>query len=145
MELLPIQQTLEENTQFLHHPDCESSLSMSVEFFNRIGYTPPWIGYYAQLNGNLVGSGAFKGKPKDGRVEIAYGILPHYQQQGICTELCRQLVILALKTDPAVKVTARTFLPDNPSTRILKKNGFVCSGTVWDDEDGTVWEWEYTQ
>jgi len=29
------------------------------------------------------------------------------------------------------------------STRILKKNGFVHLGTIWDDDDGDVWEWEY--
>jgi hypothetical protein len=32
---------------------------------------------------------------------------------------------------------------ENASTSILKKNGFVMLGTVWDDEDGNVWEWGY--
>lgn len=145
MNLLPIHPTLSENTQFLNHPDCEPGLSMTVEFFNKIGYTPPWIGYFVQLDDALVGSAAFKGKPKDGRVEIAYGVFPQYQQQGVGTEICRELVFLAKKTDPAVTVTARTLPEENYSTRILRKNGFVHLGTIWDEEDGDVWEWEFVR
>ena len=143
MKLIPIHQTLEENDQFLNHPDLELALPMTIEFFDKIGYNPPWIGYVAQLDDTLVGSAAFKGKPKNGRVEIAYGVFPQYQQKGIGTEICKQLVSLALQTDPMVTVMARTLPEPNYSTRILKKNNFVYLGTVWDDEDGMVWEWEY--
>ncbi|QIP15618.1 GNAT family N-acetyltransferase [Spirosoma aureum] len=143
MTLLPIRQTIEENTQFLQHPDSEPGLTMTIEFFNRIGYTPPWIGYFVQQNDTFVGSAGFKGKPKEGRVEIAYGVFPHFQNLGIGAEICRQLVLLALETDPTVIVTARTLPEENYSTRILRKNNFDFSGDVWDDEDGTVWEWEY--
>ena len=143
MKLLPIHQTLAENDQFLNHPDLELGLPMTIEFFGKIGYDPPWIGYVAQLDDSLVGSAAFKGKPKNGRVEIAYGVFPQYQQKGIGTEICKQLVSLALQTDPTVTVTARTLPEPNYSTRILQKNDFVHLGTVWDEEDGDVWEWEY--
>ena len=143
MNLLPISQTLAENAQFLNHPDCEPGLQLTIEFFNKIGYNPPWIGYYAQLDGNLVGGCAFKGKPKNGRVEIAYGTFPQYQHQGVGVEMCRQLVLLALEADPTVTVTARTLPEESYSTRILRKNGFVHLGIIWDDEDGDVWEWEY--
>jgi ribosomal-protein-alanine N-acetyltransferase len=50
MTLLPIQPTIQENTQFLQYPDSEPGLTMTIEFFNRIGYTPPWIGYFVQQN-----------------------------------------------------------------------------------------------
>ncbi|RRB06622.1 GNAT family N-acetyltransferase [Larkinella rosea] len=143
MELLPIKETLAENAGFQDHQDCKPSLAMTVDFFNRIGYQPPWIGYYARKNGELVGSAAFKGAPQNGRVEIAYGTFPPFQRQGIATEMCRELVLLARQTDPAVTITARTFEPDNESSRVLQRNGFVGLGTVWDEEDGTVWEWEY--
>lgn len=143
IQLLPIHKTLSENQHFLAYPDCEPGLAMTVSFFNRVGYTPPWIGYFAELDGNLVGSCAFKGKPKGGRVEIAYGTFPAYQHQGIGAELCRQLVQLALTTDPTITVTARTLPEESYSTRILRKNGFVCLGTVWEEEDGDVWEWMY--
>jgi RimJ/RimL family protein N-acetyltransferase len=143
MELLPIAATLQENKQFSDHPDCRESLPMTIDYFNRIGHASPWIGYFAQIDNELVGSAGFKGGPKEGKVEIAYGTFPAYQRQGVGSEMCRQLVLIALQTDSSIRITARTFEPDNYSTRILKKNGFSCNGPVWDEEDGTVWEWEY--
>ncbi len=143
MQLLPIQQTAAENQAFIDHPDCQDSIYISMDFFNKVGFKPPWIGYYVQMEDKLVGAAAFKGAPKMGKVEIAYGTFPTYQHQGIGTEICRQLVQLAQKTDPSVRITARTLPAENYSAKILRKNGFVLLGTVWDEEDGDVWEWEY--
>lgn len=143
MELLPIKKTKEENQDFSDHPDCGETIEFTIDFFNRIGYTPPWIGYYAQQDGKLVGSCAFKGAPKNGKVEIAYGTFLSYQKQGVASEMCRQLVLISLQTNPSVIVTARTLPEENFSTKVLRKNGFRCLGTVWDEEDGEVWEWEY--
>ena len=55
----------------------------------------------------------------------------------------RQLVELAIKTDPIVKITARTLENDGYSAKILIKNHFTAIGTVIDPEDGEVWEWVY--
>ena len=143
MKFLPIYPDLSQNTAFLDHPDCQDSLQMCIDFYKRVGFEPPWICYYAQVEGVLVGSAAFKGRPKDGKVEIAYGTFPKHQHKGVGAEICRQLVLLALSTDPSVRITARTLPEENYSTRVLRKNGFALLGEVWDEEDGTVWEWEY--
>ncbi len=143
MKLIPISLNNKLNAEFEAHPACKENLQMSIDFFNRVGYVPPWIGYYAKLNNEFVGSAAFKGKPEDEKVEIAYGTFRKNEGKGIGTEICRQLVLLALKTDPEIKITARTLPEESASTSILKKNDFILLGTVWDDEDGNVWEWEY--
>lgn len=143
MNLLPILPTLTENTHFLNDPDLDQIVPMTVEFFDKIGYTPPWIGYVAQRNDQFVGSAAFKGAPKNGQVEIAYSVFPAYQQQGIGTEICHQLTQIALHNDPTVRITARTLPEENYSTQVLKKNGFVYTGVIWDDDDGDIWEWVY--
>ena len=143
MKLLPILPTLEENESF---PDFEAQnelLIMTIEYFDKIGYQPPWIGYFAEKDGHLVGSAAFKGKTADNTVEVAYGVFGEFQHQGIGTEICRQLVLLGLQTDPSVRITARTLPALNYSTRILEKNNFHLLGTVIDPEDGEVWEWGY--
>jgi RimJ/RimL family protein N-acetyltransferase len=145
MELRPIKQTIEENDEFVQHPDCHESTFMVIEFYKKVGFKSPWIGYFAQEQGRLVGSAGFKGAPKDGKVEIAYGTFPQFQQQGIGTEICRQLVLLALATDPSVRILARTLPEENYSVKILRKNGFALLGTVWDEEDGDVWEWEFRE
>ncbi|HKH62471.1 MAG TPA: GNAT family protein, partial [Flavitalea sp.] len=63
--------------------------------------------------------------------------------RGIGTQICGQLVLLALKTDSSLRVTARTMQDGQASIRILEKNGFECLGIVNDPEDGDVLEWEF--
>lgn len=143
MELIPIKQELDQNKEFTDNPLCRESIYMTIDFYKKVGFSPPWIGYYCKLNEDLVGSAAFKGQPVNGTVEIAYGTFEQYRKQGIGTLICKQLVDLSLKTDPSVRITARTLPEKNFSTKVLRKNGFEFIGTVHDPEDGEVWEWEY--
>jgi len=143
MNLLPIRQTAEENQEFANNPLCKETLSMCIEFYKRVGFNPPWICYYVEENGELVGSGAFKGRPVNNTVEISYGTMQAYRQKGIGTRICKQLVGLSLTTDPSVRITARTLPENDYSTQVLRKNKFILLGTVNDPEDGDVWEWEY--
>jgi RimJ/RimL family protein N-acetyltransferase len=141
MELIPIQETLEENAQFVNNSLCKDTIVMTIEFYKKVGFVPPWIGYYVSENNMLVGSAAFKGPPVNGSVEIAYGTMEAHQHAGIGTAICKKLVDLARVTDPTIKITARTMSNENFSAKILLKNQFVCFGTVQDPEDGEVWEW----
>lgn len=143
MKLLPIKETLDENKVFSDNPLCKETLDMCIGFYKRVGFNPPWICYYAEENGELVGSAAFKGKPVNNTVEIAYGTMEDQRQKGIGTSICKQLVELSIATDPAIRITARTLPEKNYSTRILEKNKFILLGYVTDPEDGEVWEWEY--
>lgn len=143
IQLIPINEHPAENKEFIDEPLCQDSIYMTIDFYKKVGFQPPWIGYYVKQNENLVGCAAFKGKPVNGTVEIAYGTFEQYRTRGIGTLICKQLVSLSLHTDPAVKITARTLPENNFSTRILAKNGFEYIGTVDDPEDGEVWEWEY--
>src|SRR6266487_2416953 len=92
---------------------------------------------------NIEDNKEFTGAPQNGTVEIAYGTFEPYRQKGIGTEICKLLVEISLRTDPSVKITARTLPQRNFSTKILEKNGFEFSGVVNDPEDGDVWEWVY--
>ncbi|MGC3944951.1 MAG: GNAT family N-acetyltransferase [Chryseolinea sp.] len=144
VELHRIQPTLEQNNQFLSRLESTEILDMTIKFYARIGYSLPWVGYFAVINDDIVGSAGFKGRPLQGKVEIAYGTLPAFQHRGIGTEICRQLVSIARAADPGIIVTARTLRKESHSTKILRKNSFIKKGTVLDPEDGKVWEWEYT-
>jgi RimJ/RimL family protein N-acetyltransferase len=143
MKLIPIKEYLEENEELLRKPECTELIEMSVEFYEKVGYVPPWICYFVEENGNIIGSAGIKGKPINGAIEIAYGTIEQYQHQGVGTAICKLLVELSLKTDPSVKITART-LPENKfSCRVLEKNNFTCTGIVDDPDDGDVLEWVY--
>lgn len=143
MELIPIKERLDDNEEFTSNPLCHESIYVTIDFYKKVGFTPPWIGYYVKQNDNLVGAAGFKGQPVNGIVEIAYGTFEKYGKQGIGTEICKQLVDLSLKTDPSIRITARTLPEKNFSTRVLEKNSFEFIGTVDDSEDGEVWEWEF--
>ncbi|RYU92614.1 GNAT family N-acetyltransferase [Emticicia agri] len=143
MKLVPIKEYLSENEAFLRNPECQELVEMTVEFYEKVGYLPPWICYFVEENGNIIGSAGIKGKPINGAIEIAYGTMEKYQHRGVGTNICKMLVNLSLNTDPSVQITART-LPENKfSCRILEKNNFTCVGIVDDPDDGNVLEWVY--
>ena len=141
MHLIAIKERIEDNKRFASNALHVETIQMTIDFYKKVGFVPPWIGYYAEENGNLVGSAGFKGPPINGTVEIAYGTFEEYRNQGIGTAICRQLVELSLKTDPSIRLTATTFSKENFSTKILQKNNFILLGPVQDPEDGEVWEW----
>jgi RimJ/RimL family protein N-acetyltransferase len=143
MELIPIRETLEENTEFFNDPLCTEFLPFSVDYYKKVGFNPPWICYFVRHNGAYVAGAAYKGKPLNNTVEISYGTFENFQRQGIGTAICKELVELSLKTDPNVRITARTLPENNYSVRILEKNNFTWLGMVEDPEDGSVWEWEF--
>lgn len=142
--LLPIREHADENPEFSLHPDCRDSYMMTIDFYKRVGFQPPWISYYVSIDSELVAAVAYKGKPINHQVEIAYGVFPQYQNKGIGARICRELVLLAQKTDPTVTITARTLAEENFSTKVLRKNNFKLRGIVNDLEDGEVWEWVYS-
>ena len=143
MELIPVKATIGENVEFANNPLCQETLPFSVDYYKVVGFSPPWICYYASQQGELVGSAAFKGRPINGVVEIAYSTFDKFQRQGMGTSICEKLVELSLQTDPSIRITARTLPQRNYSTRILEKNNFTYLGVVQDLDDGLVWEWEY--
>lgn len=143
MTLLPIYHTLSENQAFADNPLCNETLGMCIEFYKRVGFNPPWICYYVEENGELVGSAAFKGRPINNIVEISYGTNEKHRQKSVGTRICKHLVELSLATDPSVKIRARTLPEKSYSTKILEKNNFILLGFVTDPDDGEVWEWEF--
>jgi len=144
MQLIPIQLRPEDNKQFTADPLRRLTVEMTIDFYKKVGFVEPWIGYLVEQDGELVGSAGFKGPPVNGIVEIAYGTDENYRNRGIGTKICKLLVDLTRKTDPLVKITARTFEVSNYSAKILQKNKFICIGIVNDPEDGEVWEWLFS-
>ena len=143
MELVPIKRTLKENEEFADEIGCQENLPITIQYFDAIGYYPPWIGYYVKEGNLFVGAAAFKGRPVNNKVEIAYGTFEPYQNKGYGAMICKLLVELSLETDPSIEITARTLPEKNYSTRILERNGFELLGNVFDIDDGDVWEWRY--
>ena len=110
--------------------------------YRRGRYQPPWIGYLAVLDGNVLGACAFLEPPREGRVEIAYLTFPAFEHRGFGTAMAARLVALARATDPSVVVYAHTLALPHASNAILGRLGFSFAGAVPDPEEGTLWEFQ---
>ena len=91
-------------------------------------------------SGRIIGGCGFKNKPKDGRVEIGYGVAPNSRGQGGATAAVKLLVELAL-TGGAREVLAEGTPENLASTRVVQKLGFVNTGTRVDEDRETALQW----
>ena len=124
-------------------PDAGRDVCNSMVDFYEEAYAPPWIGYLAVLNDTAIGTCAFKGPPKDGRVEIAYFTFPGNEGQGTAKAMAQALLDLAQRALPGVTVAAQTMPEESASTSVLRRLGFTREADVQHPEDGLVWEWHH--
>jgi [ribosomal protein S5]-alanine N-acetyltransferase len=116
-----------------------------LALFDAVFVPDPWVlGFVVRDRGTgaVVGQGGFKGPPRAGVVEIAYGTNPEHRGNGYATETAAALVDYAF-TSPEVRVVIAHTLPDSTaSQRVLEKCGFTHVGEKIDPEDGLVWRFE---
>ncbi len=94
----------------------------------------------AMANQHIVGSCGFKHAPREGMVEIGYGISPDCRKQGAATAAVQALLQLAFEGG-AMQVMAQVN-PDNlASTRVVQKLGFVNTGSYVDEAQETLVRW----
>ncbi|MBC7520307.1 MAG: GNAT family N-acetyltransferase [Sandarakinorhabdus sp.] len=79
--------------------------------------------------------------PKDGAIDIGYGVAASRRRRGIARSAIAELVAWA-NGDPRVTAITAATSPDNPaSQRVLAANGFARIGTTIDPEDGPLILW----
>ena len=122
--------------------DCQDVLRTYKNYYPKIGFQVPWVGYFVIRENQLVGTCGFTGQPKDGQVEIAYWTFKEFEGQGIASFSCKELISISQKTDPGLIITAKTAPEQNASTKILQNNGFTFSEIVRDEEIGEAWLWK---
>lgn len=142
-----IRQTPQDALDMVEAMTPEDRAQVSPVWLEKLRTAPdPWMLGYRLVHresGAAVGNCLFKTPPStEGKVEIAYGIDPQYQNQGYATEAAQALVEHAFQTGQVRVVLAHTLSEPNASTRVLAKCGFTNVGEVIDPEDGRVWRWE---
>ncbi len=142
MELRVININEDRTADIYASPDCQQLIDMMSEFYPKIGFNIPWVGYFVIKDSKVVGTGGFVGQPKDGMVEIAYWTFKEFEGQGIASFTCSELVAISRRVDPALVITAKTQPEINASTKILQKNGFEFDSIVQDHEIGDAWLWK---
>ena len=125
--------------------DCQEIFKSYPAYYYKVGYNPPWIGYFVIRDEAVVGVGGFVGKPKDGAVEIAYGTFKSFEGQGIASFACKQLISITKSVDPLFILTAKPTPEHNAPAKILSGNGFEFTGIVQDEGIGDAWHWVYKE
>lgn len=79
-----------------------------------------WWTYFPihKQDNKLIGSGGYKGKPREGTVELGYEIAPEYRNRGLATEMTKGLIENAFKDENVKILIAHTLGQNNPSTKV---------------------------
>jgi len=141
MELRVININEDQTNEMYASADCQQLISSMNEYYQKIGFNKPWVGYFVVHNNQIVGTGGFTGQPQNEKVEIAYWTFKAFEGQGIASFVCKQLIEMAQENDPKIVITAKTAPEYNVSTKILQNNGFVFCEIVQDEEIGDAWLW----
>lgn len=141
LQLLPIDRLGEPTTPLAPLSELARDVCLSTRLlYDLDDFQPPWIGYLAQTGTALIGSCAFKGAPREGRVEIAYFTFPGFEGRGFAQAMVRELIGVAAQ-QPGLQVVAHTAPEENASNSVLRRVGFHFVGQVEHPQDGLVWEW----
>ena len=141
MKLRIIERHEDKTNEAYNSSECRLLLDAYEDVYPKIGFELPGVGYVVMREKRIVGSCGFVGQPKDGNVEIAYWTFKEFEGQGVASFACQELISIAHKADPSIRVTAKTAPENNASTKILEKNGFVFEEIVQDHEIGDAWLW----
>jgi RimJ/RimL family protein N-acetyltransferase len=102
----------------------------------------PWGGILIDRAESVaVGQMGCKERPKDGGVEIGYGINPAYQKRGYASEMAKAFTDWILAQPGVKQVKAECRMDNTGSVRVLEKAGFICCGERVDVEDGLLFVW----
>ena len=87
------------------------------------------FGYYQiVIAGEVVGGIGFHGPPRDGLVEVGYGVVPDARGRGVASEALRAILGVAASVESVKRVCGRT-TPDNvASQRVMLSAGMQLVG-----------------
>ena len=82
-----------------------------------------WLIIERQTN-TVVGDIGFMGPPEGGSVEIGFSVIPDRRRRGYATDAARAIVEWALREPSIQRVTARSDVDNEASSRVLHAVGF---------------------
>ncbi|WP_233213703.1 GNAT family N-acetyltransferase [Mycobacterium hubeiense] len=122
-------------------PEFPESIEFTIEKLQQHPEQADWWMHFFLADDHLVGSGGYVGPPTDGVVEIGYEVAPRFRGRGYGIAAAGALIEKA-RAAGVDAVVAHTLAHDNPSTGVLRRLGFRCTGEAVDPEEGPVWRWE---
>jgi RimJ/RimL family protein N-acetyltransferase len=126
-------------------PEFPEAIGFTIDRLTSHPHESEWWMHFFLVNGLLVGSGGYVGRPRNGEVEIGYEIAPGFRRRHYGTGAALALVDKAYATGEVTSVIAHTLPRENASTRVLSRIGFVQDAEVQDPHQGTLWRWRLTR
>jgi len=84
MTLLPIELDVSLNKKFSENPECAAILNVYADYYNRVGFNKPWIGYFASIDGvGIVGLADIKDSPWKARLKLHMELLRILKVEGL--------------------------------------------------------------
>lgn len=87
--------------------------------------------YAVEIEREMVGGGGISRKGH--QAEIGYWLAKKHWGKGLATEIAEELVKFGFEKMKLKRITAKVFLPNKASTRVLEKNGFKLEGILRKD------------
>lgn len=84
----------------------------------------------------FIGHIGFHGPPEDGIAEAGYTVFEPYRRRGYAEEALRALLAWATEVHGVHRFRASVSPTNDASLALVKKFGFVQTGTQWDERDG---------
>ncbi|PEP99240.1 GNAT family N-acetyltransferase [Bacillus wiedmannii] len=113
--------------------DSGSHIVGHVETVKKDKEVLPWGAWYVirKEDDIVLGDIGFKGKPNEEHiVEIGYGFIEKYWNEGYATEAVRELINWAFQTEEVETIIAETLLENISSIRVLEKLHMKRVGTT---------------
>jgi ribosomal-protein-alanine N-acetyltransferase len=126
-------------------PQFPEAIGFTIDRLAMHPHEADWWMHYFLVNGLIVGSGGFVGRPKKGVVEIGYEIAPGFQGLRYGVGAAAALVEQAFDSGEVNSVIAHTLAVENPSTKVLERLGFENEEELQDGEGNTVWRWRLSR
>jgi RimJ/RimL family protein N-acetyltransferase len=116
-------------------------LTMLADLARRVGADFSPAAWLVVENGEAVGLCSIVKPPRNGVVEIGYGVAPSRRGLGVAGRAIAEVVAWARRDPRAEALSAETSTTNLASQAVLTRNGFLRVGERIDEEDGPLILW----
>ncbi len=131
--------------RYLSLPDTPVAPTAVLEMLAGIA-SSVWISFLPASwliieNDEVVGLCSITRPPRQGVIDIGYGVAPSRQGRGAAGRAIAEIIVWAKCRADVLALTGETSTANVASQRVLLRNGFVRIGERVDDEDGPLICW----
>ena len=126
-------------------PEFPEAIGFTIERLAMHPHEADWWMHYFLLNGLIIGSGGYVGRPKKRVVEIGYEIAPGFRGRHLGTGAASALTEQAFDSGQVDSVIAHTLAVEGPPTKVLVRLGYTNEEELQDAGGTTVWRWRLSR